>query len=215
MRLVLRLSLAACIVLLAGCTRRPQPAPVVVVTPPSTLALHAANQEFAAGDYVAATRDFERYLELTATGGERAHVLFHLGLLYSLPSSERQDWTRAAGHLRNVVDEFPQSPYTPTAQLILSMRDQATQLSAEIAKLTAEGDQLRSEGARLRTEVTELQANAAQLRSTSSVLNDQIVKLKAEADLVALELDKRDQRIRQLNNQLERLIQSDLERRRP
>ena len=211
MRLGLRASFAACLFLLAACNRRPQPAPVVVVTPPSTLALDAANREFAMGDYSGAARDYQRYLELVPTGGERDQVLFHLGLIYSLPDPAMQDWQRASGYLRNVVDEFPQSTHKPAAQLILSMRDQATQLSTEIVTLTTEGNLLRNEGTRLRNEVTQLQNDAAQLRTNSTVLNDQIARLKAEADQVALELDKRDQRIRQLNDQLERLIRIDSE----
>lgn len=209
MRLASRLSVAVCLLLLLGCNRRPQPVPVVVVTPPSTLALEAANQEFAMGDYVSAARDFESYLELTASGGERDHVMFHLGLIHSLPGTQLQDWPRAANYLKSVLSEFPQSSYKPAAQLILSMRDEAAQLSAEIAKLTAEGNQLRTEGARLRNEVTELQSDAALLRSNSTVLNEQILKLKAQADAVAAELDKRDQRIRQLNNELDRLTRID------
>ena len=213
MRLGLRLSLAVCLLVVAACNRRPQPAPVVVVTPPSTLALDAADRAFAAADYSGAARDFQRYLELVPSGGERDHVLFHLGLIYALPDPMLQDWTRATGYLKNVVDEFPQSAHKPAAQLILTMRDQATGLSAEIAKLTAESNQLRDEGTRLRNEVTQLQTDAAQLRTNSTALNDQIARLKAEADRVGLELDKRDQRIRELTGQLERMIKIDSERR--
>ena len=214
MRIGLRVSLAAFLMLL-GCNRRQPPAPAVVMIPPYTLALHAANQEFAAGDYTGAAHDYQRYLELAPAGDSRDHALFHLGLIYSLPEPERQDWTRASGYLRNVVNEFPQSSYKPTAQLILSMRDQATELSMEIAKLTAESTQLRNEGTRLRNEVTQLQDDAALLRTNSTALTNQIATLKAEADRVGLELDKRDQKIRELNNALERLVRIDSERRPP
>lgn len=212
MRVSVRLSLAACVLLLASCNRRPQPPPVV--TPPlSTLVLLDANREFAMGDYVTAARDFERYLELMPSGGERDRALFHLGLIYSLPDEARQDWPRATGYLRRVVDESPQSSYKPAAQLILSMRDQAAQLSTEISKLTSESEQLRNEGTRLRNEVTTLQTDAAQLRSNSTTLNEQIARLKSEADEVAHQLTQRDQKIKQLNTELERLIRIDSERR--
>ena len=213
MRLVGCLALGACIVLPAGCTKRAQPPPVVVITPPYTLALEAANREFAAGEYMTAARDFERYLELMPVGGARDHALYHLGLIYSLPDQTTQDWPRAAGYLKTVVDEYPLSAHKPAAQLILTMRDEATQLSTEIARLTAEGNQLRTEGTRLQNEVAQLQKDADVLRTNSDVLNGQIVKLKQEADQVALELNKRDQRIRQLNDQLDRLIKIDSERR--
>ncbi|HET9215828.1 MAG TPA: hypothetical protein VFR18_02545 [Terriglobia bacterium] len=213
MRLVGRLALVACIVLPVGCTKRPQPAPVVVVPPPSTLALEAANREFAAGEYLAASRDFERYLELMPVGGKRDHALFHLGLIYSLPDQTTQDWPRAAGYLKTVVEEYPLSAHKPAAQLILSMRDQATQLSMEIARLTVEGNQLRTEGMRLQDEVGKLKTDADLLQTNSIGLKEQIERLKQEAEQVALELNKRDQRIRQLNDQLDRLIKIDSERR--
>lgn len=119
----------------------------------------------------------------------------------------------ASSYLMKLVEEFPQSSYKATAQLILSLRDQAAQVSAEIARLTAEEAQLRSEGTRLRNEVTALQNDAAQLRTNSSQLNEQIARLKAEADVAATELDKREQRIKDLNTQLERLIRIDSQRR--
>jgi len=165
------------------------------------------------GDCFGAARDFERYLDLVPTGGERDHAFFHLGLINSVPECGRQDWTVASGYLTKLVEEFPQSSYKPAAQLILSLRDQAAQISAEIARLTAEETQLRAEGTRLRNELTSLQNDAAQLRTNSSQLNEQIARLKADADVTAAELDKRDQKIRQLNTELDRLIRIDSQRR--
>lgn len=202
-------SVAAIILLLAGCNRRTPPPTVAAVTPPSTLALASANREFASGDCVSAARNFERYLELVPSGGDRDQALFHLGLINSIPECGRQDWDTATGYLKRLAVEFPQSSYSTTAHLILSLRDQASQISAEIARLTAEQQQLRTEGTRLRNEIATLQADAAQLRTDSAQLNEQIAKLKSEASSAAAELDKRNERIRQLNTQLERLIRID------
>jgi hypothetical protein len=209
MRVGACLSVAACALLLEGCSHRPQPGLVFDPPPPSTLAFQAANREFVAGDCVGAARDFERYLDLVPSGGNREQALFHLGLISSLAECGPQDWDRAQGYFKRLAVEFPQSPYKPTAQLILSLHDQAAQISVEISRLTAEAQQLRTEGTRLRNEITALQSDAAQMRTNSSQLHEQIARLKAEADLAATELDKRDQKIRQLNTQLERLIRID------
>jgi outer membrane murein-binding lipoprotein Lpp len=179
---------------------------VSAVTPPWTLALASANREFVSGDCISATRNFERYLELVPSGGDRDQALFHLGLIYSVPECGRQDWDTASGYLRRLAVEFPQSSYSTTAHLILSLRDQAAQISTEIARLMVEQEQLRVEGTRLRNEITALQNDAAQLRTDSAQLNEQIARLKSEASLAATELDKKNERIRQLNTQLERLI---------
>jgi uncharacterized coiled-coil DUF342 family protein len=131
----------------------------------------------------------------------------------SLPECGAQDWERAQGYFKRLGVEFPQSTYKPTAQLILSLHDQAAQISAEITRLNAEGEQLRSEGVRLRNEIATLQNDAAQQRTNSSQLHEQIARLKAEADVAAVELDKREQRIKQLNTQLDRLIRIESQRR--
>ena len=206
MRLGLRASVAAGLLVLASCHRHPQPAPVAAGPPPSTLVLEAANREFIAGDCAAAARDFDRYLDLVPSGGDRDQVLFNLSLINSLPQCGRQDWATADGYLKRLLAEFPESTYRPPAQLIRSLRDQTSQISAEIARLTAEGIQLRDEGVRLRNEVTALQNDASLLRTSSSQLNEQIAKLKAEAEVTSTALEKSEQRIRQLNAELDRLI---------
>jgi outer membrane murein-binding lipoprotein Lpp len=208
----LGLSVAAFVLLWAGCNRRPPVGPPPDEPSPSTLALQSANRGFAAGDCVGAARDFQRYLDLVPSAGHRDQALFHLGLINSVPECGRQDWATADAYMKRLVVEFPESSYRLTAQLILSLRGQAAQISAEISRLTAEQEQLRSEGVRLRNQITALQEDASQLRMSSSQLNDEINRLKAEATVAANELDKKDQRIRQLNTELERLIRIDFER---
>ena len=209
MRIGLRLSVAATVLLLAGCNRRTPPPPVAAVTPPWTLALDAANREFVSGDCLSSAHNFERYLELVPSGGDRDQALFHLGLINSIPECGRQDWETANGYLKRLAVEFPQSSYTTTAHLILSLRDEAAKISAEIARLSAEEAQLRTEGTRLRNEIASLQGDAVQLRTNSAELNDQVAKLRAEVTLATAELDKKNERIKQLTTQLERLIRID------
>jgi outer membrane protein assembly factor BamD (BamD/ComL family) len=209
MRLGLRVTAAACVLLLASCNRRPQPVPVADLMPAHTLALDAANRGFAAGDCVGAARDFQRYLDLMPSGGHRDEALFHLGLINSVPECGRQDWATADGYMKRLLVEFPQSPYRLTAELILSLRDQAARISAEIARVTTEQEQLRNEGTRLRNEIAALQNDTAQLRMSSSQLSDEINRLKAEVTAAETELDKKEQQNRLLRTQLERLIRID------
>jgi len=219
-RLVSSLGLLACVLLASSCNRRPP----VAVTPTSisTLTLQSAHREFAMGDYASAVRDYERYLQLVTSGEDRDQALYHLGIIYAMPEVGRQDWPKAIASLKGLMAEFPQSSLNPAAQLILSLREGSTRLSAEIEKLTTEAGQLRNESsqlrnqiAQLRTEEAQLRGEATQLKISASQLNEQLTKLKADADLLTMELDKRDQRIKQLNTELERLNRIDSERRPP
>jgi TolA-binding protein len=150
------------LILIASCSRR-QPQPIVsrVAVPPappaSAVALEDATRDFARADYPAAARNFQQYLNLVPSGGQRDQALFHLGLIYSQPGDPRIDWQRAANYFNQVVNEFPTSPLKPAAQLILTLKSETVQLAAES--------------------------------------------------------DTRNQRIRQLNTELERLIRIDSERR--
>ena len=114
------------------------------------------------------------------------------------------------------MTEFPQSPLKPTAQVILSVREQATQLSVDVSRLNNEAGQLRNEVAQLRNEASQLRNEGSQLRNDISQLNEELAKVKADAAAqIALEVEKRDQRIKQLNTELERLIRIDADKRRP
>jgi TolA-binding protein len=197
------------IVLAAGChkkqpvaTTAPAPPPVLppppVVVPPSpaAVAFDSADRAFAVGDYTSAAREFTRYLELVPTGGERDDALFQLGVIYALPG--QQDWPRSAGFLNQLISETPQSPFRAPAQLILSIHDQATQLSDEVSRLTNEASRLRLEAAELKAASTQSTARAD--------------RLMAEVDLLKQQADQREQIIRRLNTDLERLIKIDSQR---
>jgi predicted RNase H-like nuclease (RuvC/YqgF family) len=74
---------------------------------------------------------------------------------------------------------------------------------------------LRNEIAQLRNESSQLRNEGSQLRNNISQLNEELAKVKADAAAqLALEVEKRDQRIKQLNTELERLIRIDADRRR-
>ncbi|HLH32282.1 MAG TPA: hypothetical protein VKY31_13845 [Terriglobia bacterium] len=166
-----RLILVFCI-LLAGCHKhvsvaalppaappQPAPAPTVVpfpvpsppnvVIPPPPSPLVAMDRAFAAGNYDDAARGYEEYLRAN-TKDQRDHALFYLGLCYALRPSGTTDWTRPSSVLKELVDQYPNSPYRAPAGLILSLHSDLEQLSADskqrdlrIKQLTTELDRLK------------------------------------------------------------------------
>jgi len=153
------------LILVVSCSRR-QPQPVAArtpVTPPSVTALEEANREFARADYDGAARNFQQYLTLVPSGGQRDQALFHLGLIYSQPGDPRLDWQRAGNYFNQVVNEFPSSPLKPAAQLILTLKSETVQLAAEsetrnqrISQLAAESEARNQRIRQLNTELERL-----------------------------------------------------------
>jgi TolA-binding protein len=155
-------------VLSAACHRRvpvtalpppPAPAPVAdrVPAPAAALApvtnaspLDQANRAFVSGSYDEAARGYENYLRSTPSGGQRDEALFHLALIYALRPAPSTDWQRAAMMFKQLVDEYPNSPLKSPANLILSLRTELDQVSADaklrdqrIKQLTTELDRLK------------------------------------------------------------------------
>jgi TolA-binding protein len=196
MRLSPGVSLAFAFLLMTGCGRKtpvvvpPQPSAAAPQPPPAVPTTEAAVRKYVQGEYTGAALDFEEYLKLVPSGGERDRALFYLGIIYA-----SQDWQKAGTHLNQLVTEFPESPLKPPAQLILSLREQTTQLSGEVARLNGEASQLRNE--------------AAELRNNSSELNDKLASLVTRADQLTREAAANQERIKELNSQLERLIRID------
>lgn len=145
------------LILAVSCSRR-QPVATSVPVPPvpsapsappaSMIALNNATAEFARADYAAASRDFQQYLNLVPSGGQRDQALFHLGLIYSQPG-DRIDWQRAGNYFNQVVNEFPSSPLKPAAQLILTLKSETVQLAAESETRNQRIKQLTTELERL------------------------------------------------------------------
>ena len=168
MRIVSRVSLSALLMLFISCHRRQPVLPVAPVAsvapvvsaasapaasapapPASAVALDNATTEFARADYTQAARDFQQYLNLVPSGGQRDQALFHLGLIYSMPGDPRLDWQRAGNYFNQVVNEFPSSPLKPAAQLILVLKSETVQLAAESETRNQRIKQLNTELERL------------------------------------------------------------------
>jgi TolA-binding protein len=189
--------------LFPGCHKNPPiaVAPVVAPTPAPTprpvsaLTLDEANREFAVPNYAAAARDFTRFLDMVPSGPAREDVLFRLGLIYSLPVPELQDWSRAQGFFLQLASEFPSSPWKPVGQLLITLKDQRTALTSEIQTV--------------RSEAAQIQAQLESLRSNSTQQGAQIQQLKDKVDQLNSDIDKKDQKIKDLTNDIQRLIRID------
>ena len=139
-----------------GCHKRPTvvalppappPAPAAPAAPVSPL--YQADRAFAAGNYDEAGRGYEGYLRASPAGEQRDQALFHLGLTYVLRPAP-SDWQRAATVFKQLIDEYPNSPLKPQANLILSLHSEVDQATADnklrdqrIKQLTTELDRLK------------------------------------------------------------------------
>jgi len=78
----------------------------------------------------------------------RDEALFRMGLAYALRPTA--DWQRASSAFRQIVEVFPNSPFKPPANLILSLHSDLDQLNAgvqqreqRLRQLTTELDRLK------------------------------------------------------------------------
>jgi TolA-binding protein len=133
---------------------REPPAPVVVTPAPApapeAIAFDSADRAFASREYGVAIRSFEEYLRLAPAGEKRDEALFHLGLVYGLPDYAGRDWQKASTYLRQLVTEFPDSPRRASADLILALRNEVTQLTSDAEKQNQRIRQLTTELERLK-----------------------------------------------------------------
>jgi hypothetical protein len=129
----------------------PEPAPLPTPVPPPPLVspLNAADRAFAAGNYDEAARGYDDYLQANPAGALRDQALFFMGLsLVSRPATA--DWTGATAKFKELVDQQPGSAFRQPASLILSLRSDLDQLTAEskqrdlrIKQLSTELDRLK------------------------------------------------------------------------
>jgi hypothetical protein len=138
------------ILIASGCHKR---VPVTALPPvaspdPAVVALDDANRSFIVGSYDEAARGYENYLKLDASGPRRDEALFHLALSFVLRPSA--DWPRASSIFRQIMEDFPNSPFKAPAGLILSLHADLDQVNASaqqrdlrIRQLTTELDRLK------------------------------------------------------------------------
>lgn len=177
-----------------SCQRRAPPPPptpppvtppaVVAPAPPSSLEL--GDQYFDAADYPNAAASYTEYLRGSLSAPDRDRVLFRLALIHAFPANPAQDSQQAMSFLRDLLNQYPQSPFRPQAHILLEFQQEIERLRSEIS--------LREE------RIGELTQQVARLEQV------ELEKLRAD-------VNRREERIQQLTQELERLKQIDMERR--
>ena len=109
----------------------PASPPAPALPSPAVTGLEQADRAFIGGNYDEAGREYENYLRLSPSGGQRDQALFRLGLTYTLRANPGPDWNRATSVFKQLVDEYPDSPLKPSANLILSLHSELDQINAE------------------------------------------------------------------------------------
>jgi hypothetical protein len=177
--------------LLSSCQRR-QPVAVVPVTPvlpPPPNPLMIADESYEMGDYRTAIAAYSTYLRENPSGAAADRVLFRMGMAYALPSNPSQDMSQAVFYMNELRDRFPDSPLRPEAELLVSLQLQIQKLRDDVDQ-----EELLTSGFRRRLDQ----------------LDEQQV---STAEEFQGELSRKEDRIRQLSAELERLKAIDMQRR--
>lgn len=141
------------ILAVSGCHKRVPVAAtpsVPALPPPAVAALDQADRAFIAGQYDAANRGYQDYLNLAPSGSRRDQALFRLGLTYALSENRGPDWQSATAAFNQLENEYPQSPFRPPATLILSLRSEIDQLNSNTRERDLRIRQLSTELERLK-----------------------------------------------------------------
>ena len=153
----IRIVIFSLILIASGCNKRvrvagapPAPPARPPAPPPSTPVspvLDQADRAFSAGSYDEAARGYENYLRSDADA-RRDEALFRMGIAYAL--RPMADWQRASFAFRQIVEVFPNSPFKPPANLILSLHSDLDQVNTTVQQRDLRLRQLTTELDRLK-----------------------------------------------------------------
>ncbi len=137
--LILALALSAC----SRRTARP------VAPSPASAALlryESAEKSFGAGDYAAAARAYQTYLQ-AGVPDNRDRALFRAGIAYALAGDAGDNAAQSRAMFQQLATQFPGSTYTAPANLILRLETQIDKLSDDLndqqAKVKLLAEELR------------------------------------------------------------------------
>jgi uncharacterized phage infection (PIP) family protein YhgE len=174
------------------------PPPVVAALPVSPAALRDGESAFESRDFARAARSFESYLQSNPQAEDIDSVLFKYAVAQSLSGVTARE-TASSDNFNQLIREFPQSVYVPSAQMILSLRADIAGLRANTERI--QGDQktrddtirqLTDQLARAQADFVRAQSDKAQMQSDQKGLNDKIKQLNDELDkLKKIDLDRR------------------------
>ena len=151
--------------------------------------MEQGDRHFEAGDYANAVIAYAAYVREQPNGLEADHALFRLALVHALPGHPAQNQDQAIAYLNELVSRFPQSPLRPEAELLLQKEQQIISFRSEIAQREMQVEVLTRQMEELR------QAGGEEL------------------DQLRADLKGREERVRQLSEELDRLKAIDMQRR--
>ena len=133
------------------------------------------------------------------------HALFEAGVLYGSPGRPTFDAERSRALLRRLMSRFPQSKYLGDATDRLALLD-------EIARSKRESEAHERE---LTAKIDALTLETHQLHARLDSLGGQTDQLRRSATRAEAELRDREEQLRVLRNELQRLKEIDLKPRPP
>jgi hypothetical protein len=133
------------------------------------------------------------------------HALFEAGVLYGSPGRPTFDADRSRALLRRLIARFPQSKHLGDATDRLALLD-------EIARAKRDGEAHERE---LTAQIETLTAEARQLHVRLDSLSGQSDQLRRSVARTEAELHDREEQLKTLRNELQRLKEIDLKPRKP
>ena len=132
-----RLWLVLVLIVVTGCHRHargvtsvPPPTPPVVAAPVVPVVLTDAESAFEAGDFLRAAVSYEFYFQSKPQSNDLDRIRFRYGVAQSLSGVEALE-SASGDTFKQLIDDFPNSPYVPPARM-------AVTLQADIARLNAD-----------------------------------------------------------------------------
>jgi hypothetical protein len=176
----------------AGCRKKvavmaPPPPP-----PPAPSFLAIGDAAYAARNFSGAVEAYENFLKANAQAPERDRALFRIAMAYSVKESPLHDAARALESFRQVATAHPTSPYATEAKLYLNLNEELTAQQQAVAERSRRIEQLESD--------------LAALKMDNERTAEELLKIKTDTA-------KREERIRQVTAELERLKAIDMQRR--
>jgi len=171
----------------------PLPPPVAVVSD-----FDLAEGSFDNGNYREAIQSFETYLK-TNPPSKRDRALFKLGLAYALVGQTVSDREQSRLYFQRLASEFPGTPLSTEALLILSLQDEVDRLGGIL-------EEQKAEIAKLNDSLSDQQTEAGKLKAGKREQQVEIEKYRGE-------LKETQARIKELSDELERLKAIDMQRR--
>lgn len=133
----------------SACHRRPAPPAVPAPPPPAAMRYSEAEKSFDAGDYAGAAGLYQEYLNLGAPQ-DRDRALFRAGLSWAFAGKTQENAGRAKAQFQRLVTQFPSSPYTAPANLVLSLMAEIDGLRGSLKEQEVRAKALAEELKRLK-----------------------------------------------------------------